>query len=39
VGHEHFGDIHGAEERRCLEELPGRLQRHRVDALVVGIGA
>jgi hypothetical protein len=39
VGYEHFGDIHGADERQCLEELPHRLRRHRVDGLVVGIGA
>ncbi len=39
VGYEHFGDIHGAEEARCLEELPDRLHELGVDALVVGIGA
>jgi hypothetical protein len=39
VGYRDFGDIHGADEKRVLEALPGRLQEHRVDALVVGIGA
>jgi hypothetical protein len=39
IGYEQFGDIHGADERRCLEELPDRLRQLRVDALVVGIGA
>jgi hypothetical protein len=39
VGYQAFGDIHGAEEKRVLEALPSRLQQHRVDALVVGIGA
>jgi hypothetical protein len=39
VGYEEFGDIHGAHEKRVLEALPSRLQQHRIDALVVGIGA
>ncbi|HEY2300984.1 MAG TPA: hypothetical protein VGH66_03785 [Acidimicrobiales bacterium] len=39
VGHESFGDIHGAEEVSVLEALPDRLQQQRVDALVVGVGA
>ena len=39
VGYQDFGDIHGAEEKRVLEALPSRLQQHRVDALIVGIGA
>ncbi len=37
IGHEEFGDIHGA-EKRVLEALPGRLQQHRVDGLVVVVG-
>jgi hypothetical protein len=39
VAYDQFGDIHGADEKRVLEALPSRLQQHRVDALVVGIGA
>jgi hypothetical protein len=39
VGYDQFGDIHGADEKHVLEALPSRLQQHRVDALVVGIGA
>jgi hypothetical protein len=41
VGHEAFGEIHGTaeEERRAIEELPEILRAHRVDAVVVGVGA
>jgi hypothetical protein len=39
IGYQDFGDIHGADENNVLEALPGRLQQHRVDALVVGVGA
>jgi hypothetical protein len=39
IGYEQFGDIHGADEKRVLEALPDLLQQHRVDGLVVGIGA
>ena len=39
IGYEDFGDIHGADEKRVLEALPSRMQQHRVDALVVGVGA
>jgi hypothetical protein len=39
IGYENFGDIHGADEKSVLEALPSRLQQHRVDALVVGVGA
>ncbi len=39
IGHEEFGDIHGADEKSVLEALPSRLQQHLVDVLVVGVGA
>jgi hypothetical protein len=39
IGYEAFGDIHGADEKHVLEALPSRLQQHRVNALVVGVGA
>lgn len=39
IGYEQFGDIHGADEKRVLEALPELLQQHRVNGLVVGIGA
>jgi hypothetical protein len=39
VGFEEFGDIHGGEEHRVLAELPDRLRRHTVDAVVAGVGA
>jgi hypothetical protein len=39
VGHEVFGDIHGHAEREVIDELPDRLRREGVDAVVAGIGA
>jgi hypothetical protein len=41
VDHAAFGEIHGTaeEERKALEELPELLRAHRVDAVVVGVGA
>jgi hypothetical protein len=39
VGYEHFGDIHGADERKVIEELPDRLHQLRIDALIAGVGA
>jgi hypothetical protein len=41
VGHAEFGNIHGTadEEQRAIEELPEQLRAHRVDAVVVGVGA
>jgi hypothetical protein len=34
-----FGNIHGPEERRVVNELPDRLRSSGVDGLVVGVGA
>ena len=39
VGHEEFGDIHGADERQVVAELPEKLVKHRIDAVVAGVGA
>jgi hypothetical protein len=39
VGHEVFGDIHGADEHAVLANLPELFRTHRIDAVVVGVGA
>ena len=39
VGHEEFGDIHGADEQQVVAELPEKLAKHRIDAVVAGVGA
>lgn len=33
-----FGEIHGANEHKVLEELPQKLKDHGVDAVIVGVG-
>lgn len=33
-----FGEIHGANEREVLAELPGRLKSFGVDAVICGVG-
>jgi hypothetical protein len=38
VGHEVFGSTHGDDEHRVLAELPAALRRHRVDAVISGMG-
>jgi len=39
AGYENFGNIHGPDERRVLQELPERLRASGVDAVVVAVGA
>ena len=39
VGHEEFGDIHGADEQQVVADLPEKLVKHRIDAVVAGVGA
>ena len=39
VGHEAFGDIHGGDEQQVLADLPELFVQHRIDAVVVGVGA
>jgi hypothetical protein len=39
VGHEEFGNFHGAREREVTAALPDRLRAHKADAAIVGIGA
>jgi hypothetical protein len=38
VGHEVFGNLHGADETERLAQLPGELQERDVDAVVSGMG-
>jgi hypothetical protein len=38
VGHETFGNIHGADEANLVRLLPQVLQNHRIDAVIVGNG-
>lgn len=33
-----FGEIHGANEHKVLEELPSKLKEYNVDAVIVGVG-
>jgi hypothetical protein len=33
-----FGEIHGANEHKVLEELPGKLKAFGVDAVICGVG-
>lgn len=39
VGWDRFGNIHGAEERRVMGELPGKLRENEVDMAVIGVGS
>jgi hypothetical protein len=39
VGYQEFGDIHGADERQVIAQLPDRLHQLRIDALLAGVGA
>ena len=39
VGHEAFGNFHGAREREVTAALPEKLRAHKADAAIVGIGA
>jgi hypothetical protein len=39
VDHDYFGDIHGPDAARVLEELPGKLRAVDVDVAVVAVGA
>lgn len=39
VTHEHFGNIHGHDERNVVDTLPARLVDQRIDAAIVGVGA
>ena len=34
-----FGNIHGADQRNVVEQLPDRLAEHGVDAVIVAVGA
>ena len=38
VGHEVFGNTHGADEHERIAALPGELAARRVDAVVSGMG-
>jgi hypothetical protein len=38
VGYDSFGHIHGPNEKLIVQQLPDNLQRHRIDAVVVGNG-
>jgi hypothetical protein len=38
VGYQTFGNTHGSDEHRVVAALPGRLQDHRVDAVISGMG-
>lgn len=39
IGHDAFGNIHGADERVVVGRLPTLLAEHGVDAVLVGVGA
>jgi hypothetical protein len=39
VDHEDFGDIHGLDAPRVLEDLPDKLRAARPDVAVVAVGA
>ncbi|MBM3344965.1 MAG: hypothetical protein FJY55_00470 [Betaproteobacteria bacterium] len=39
VPYEHFGNVHGHDEREVLAALPDRLREAKLDAVVVGVGA
>ncbi|MEN9644549.1 MAG: hypothetical protein RL238_1218 [Actinomycetota bacterium] len=38
VGYDTFGNIHGADEVALVEAMPGTLDEHSIDAVVVGNG-
>jgi hypothetical protein len=38
VGYDTFGNIHGPDEHSLVEALPGTLDEHSIDAVVVGNG-
>jgi len=38
VGYDTFGNIHGPDEHALVEALPGTLDEHSIDAVVVGNG-
>ena len=38
VGYDTFGNIHGPDEHALVEALPGTLDEHGIDAVVVGNG-
>ncbi|MBI2200179.1 MAG: hypothetical protein HYU42_16530, partial [Candidatus Rokubacteria bacterium] len=37
VRYDVFGSTHGADEHRVLAELPDKLRRHGVDAIISGM--
>ena len=39
VPYTEFGHAHGHDEREMLAALPGKLKQHKLDAVVVGVGA
>ena len=39
VGHEEFGNFHGAREHAVSAAIPDKLRAHGADAVIVGIGA
>jgi hypothetical protein len=39
VSYEVFGNTHGSQQRRLLEQVPGKLKQHRVDAVISLVGA
>lgn len=39
VDHTVFGNIHGRNEAEVVAALPERLHKHRVDAVIAGIGS
>lgn len=38
VGYDAFGNVHGPDEHALVEALPGTLDEHSIDAVVVGNG-
>ena len=39
VDYDQFGDTHGTSQQQVLAELPALFARHKVDAVISGVGA
>ncbi len=38
VSYKEFGNIHGAEERKIISNLPSTLRKYKCDAVISGVG-
>jgi len=39
VEYDKFGDTHGVTQKQVLAELPAQFKRHKIDAVISGVGA